>query len=40
MILKTYHKQTKPKIEISGEGEIHFRVITADTGTPRMVSGM
>ena len=23
-----------------GEGEIHFRVITADTGTSRMVKGM
>ena len=24
----------------SGEGEIHFRVITADTGTSGMVTGM
>ena len=24
----------------TGEGEIHFRVITADTGTSGMVTGM
>ncbi len=23
----------------NGEGEIHFRIITADTGTPGMVKG-
>ena len=35
-----FHFWDFKKLLINGEGEIHFRVLTADTGTSGMVKGM
>ena len=35
-----YHNKRYKDLKIYGDGEIHFRVITADTGTSGMVTGM